>query len=103
MFAIISVGGKQYKVFPGSIIKVEKIVAEIDDVLTLDNIFLLFDGKSTVIGNPVLNNVSIKAKVLSHPMGEKVLVFKKRRRKNSRTKNGFRHKFTLLSITEISP
>jgi large subunit ribosomal protein L21 len=91
MFAIISIGGKQYKVFPGSTIKVERMVADVDDVITLDKVFLLFNGDN-----------SIKARVLAHTLGEKVVIFKKRRRKNSRTKNGYRHKFTLLSITEIS-
>jgi large subunit ribosomal protein L21 len=102
MFAIISIGGKQYKVFPGSTIKVERMVADVDDVITLDKVFLLFNGDNSTIGDPILSDVSIKARVLAHTLGEKVVIFKKRRRKNSRTKNGYRHKFTLLSITEIS-
>ena len=98
MFAIIETGGKQYKVSPDDVIKVEKLAGAAGDTITFDRV-LMVDGK---IGVPVVSGASVTATVLEQGRGPKLLVFKKRRRQNSRRKNGHRQDLTVVRITGIA-
>jgi large subunit ribosomal protein L21 len=100
MFAIIETGGKQYRVAPGNTIKVEKI--EGDGNITLSNVLLVQkDDGSLLVGKPLLENVSVDASINKTFKDVKVIDFHKRRRKNSRRKNGHRQLQTELKIIEI--
>jgi large subunit ribosomal protein L21 len=101
MFAVVKTGGKQYKVSPSNIIEVEKLDAEIGATILLDNVVLFNDGSSNKVGTPTVAGVAVAAEVLNQKKGDKVLVFKKRRRHNYRRKNGHRQPITVLKIAEI--
>ena len=102
MFAIVKTGNKQYRVSKNNTIKVEKIEANEGDEIELDNVlFLEQDDGSILVGKPNLDNVKVKAKVLRNYKDDKVIIFKKRRRKNSRRKNGHRQPLTELEILAI--
>jgi large subunit ribosomal protein L21 len=98
MFAIIETGGKQYKVSPDDVIKVEKLAGAAGDTITFDRV-LMVDGK---VGLPTVSGASVTATVLEQGRGPKLLVFKKRRRQNSRRKNGHRQDLTVVRITGIA-
>ena len=102
MFAIIKTGNKQYRISKDNTIKVEKIEANEGDEIDLDDVlFLEKDDGSVLVGKPNLDNVKIKAKVLKNYKDDKIIIFKKRRRKNSRRKNGHRQPLTELKILAI--
>jgi large subunit ribosomal protein L21 len=98
MFAVIQTGGKQYKVASGDVIRVEKLAGEAGSELVLDQVLMVGDK----IGAPVVAGASVKATVVAQARGEKIIIFKKRRRQNSRRKNGHRQDLTILRITDIS-
>ncbi|BAE52881.1 50S ribosomal protein L21 [Paramagnetospirillum magneticum] len=98
MFAVIQTGGKQYKVASGDVIRVEKLAGEAGAEVVLDQVLMVGDK----IGVPVVAGASVKATVVAQARGEKIIVFKKRRRQNSRRKNGHRQDLTILRITDIS-
>jgi large subunit ribosomal protein L21 len=98
MFAIIETGGKQYKVSPDDVIKVEKLAGAAGDTITFDRV-LMVDGK---VGVPTVSGASVTATVLEQGRGPKLIVFKKRRRQNSRRKNGHRQDLTVVRITGIA-
>ncbi len=102
MFAVIRTGGKQYKVAAGDVIKVEKLAGEAGASLTLDDVLMVSDAGKTTIGTPVVAGASVTATVVAQGRGEKVIVFKKKRRQNYRRKNGHRQDLTILRITDIS-
>ena len=103
MFAIIKTGGKQYKVAKDAKIKVEKLEAKVGDKITLDNILFIGDEKGEAIfGNPLVAGAKVEAEVLKNYRDKKVIVFKKRRRQNSRRKNGHRQYKTELKILNIN-
>jgi large subunit ribosomal protein L21 len=99
MFAVIKSGGKQYRVAAEDKVKVARLADEPGSVVEITDV-LMVGGDSPLIGNPV-QGATVAAEVLAHGRGPKVIAFKKRRRKNSRRKRGFREDFTLLRITEI--
>jgi large subunit ribosomal protein L21 len=99
MFAVIKTGGKQYRVAPDDKLKVARLEGEPGAIIALTEV-LMVGGDTPVIGNPV-PGASVAAEVVEHGRGPKVIAFKKRRRKNSRRKRGFREEFTLIRITEI--
>lgn len=102
MFVILETGNKQYRVTEGNTIKVEKIESNEGDKIILDNVLLLQkDSGETLVGKPNLDNVSVEAEVLKNYKDKKVIIFKKRRRKNSRRKNGHRQFRTELKILSI--
>jgi len=101
MYAIIRTGGKQYKVAPGEKLKVEQIPAEIGTEIVLDQVLMVGDGESVRLGQPTLAGTTVKAKVLAHGRGEKLQIFKMRRRKNYRRHQGHRQGFTELEIEGI--
>jgi len=100
-FAIIQTGGKQYKVSASKIIEVEKLQAEKGKTIQFKNVLLLNDDKNTEIGNPNINGAIVEAKLLENVKDRTILVFHKRRRKNSRKKNGHRQKHSKIQITKI--
>jgi large subunit ribosomal protein L21 len=102
MFAVIRTGGKQYKVAKDDVIFVEKLAGEPGASLTLDDVLLVTDGDTTTAGTPGLAGASVTATVLEHKRGDKVLIFKKKRRHNYRRKNGHRQAITVLRITDIA-
>jgi large subunit ribosomal protein L21 len=102
MFAIIKTGGKQYRVGPGDQIVVERIAGEVGAEVALEQVLAIGDGEDSAIGHPTLPNASVRARIVQQPRGTKVIVFKKKRRKNYRRKHGHRQELTVLRIQEIS-
>ncbi|MDR2598228.1 MAG: 50S ribosomal protein L21 [Holosporales bacterium] len=103
MFAVIKSGGKQYRVKPGDCIKVEKLDNSPSQVLALSDVLLISDDKGvTTIGSPSVSGASVNVEILKHVRNDKIIVFKKRRRHNSRRKNGHRQPMTVLKILDIS-
>jgi large subunit ribosomal protein L21 len=101
MYAVIRTGGKQYKVAKNDVLVVEKLVAEAGKTVELNDVLMVVDGASAKVGSPILAGASVTATVLDQGKGDKVIVFKKRRRKNSRRKNGHRQFETTLRIVDI--
>tara|TARA_B100001996_G_scaffold333547_1_gene283216 strand:+ start:22 stop:453 length:432 start_codon:yes stop_codon:yes gene_type:complete len=100
-FAIIETGGKQYKVSPSQILKVEKLSIEKGKTVQFKNVLLLNDSKNTEIGNPNINGAIVEAKLLDNVKDRTILIFHKRRRKHSRKKNGHRQIHSKVQITKI--
>jgi large subunit ribosomal protein L21 len=92
MFAVIKTGGRQYRVVPDDVLEIGKIAGDVGTIV---------GGESPVLGAPTVAGASVAAEVLQHKRGPKVISFKKRRRKNSRRKRGYRDEITVLRITEI--
>jgi large subunit ribosomal protein L21 len=100
MFAVIKTGGKQYRVAAEDEITVMTLAGEPGDVVSFD-VLALFDGETSHIGAPLVSGATVAGEIVSHGRGPKVIAFKKRRRKNSRRKRGYRDEITVLRITEI--
>ena len=100
MFAVIKTGGRQYRVVPDDVLEIGKIAGEVGTIVQLGEVLLL-GGDTPVLGMPTVAGASVAAEVLDHKRGAKVIAFKKRRRKNSRRKRGYRDELTVLRITEI--
>jgi large subunit ribosomal protein L21 len=100
MFAVIKTGGRQYRVVPDDVLEIGKIAGDVGTIVQLGEV-LLVGGESPVLGTPTVAGASVAAEVLDHKRGPKVISFKKRRRKNSRRKRGYRDEITVLRITEI--
>ncbi|MDI9481007.1 MAG: 50S ribosomal protein L21 [Syntrophomonadaceae bacterium] len=101
MYAIIQTGGKQYKVTEGSVLKIEKMNAEPGDRLTLDQVLMVSDDNEVRIGNPLVANAQVIATVLEQGRDKKVVVFKYKRRKNYRRKQGHRQPYTKIKVEKI--
>ena len=102
MFAVIRTGGKQYKVAPNDVIRVERLPGAAGDIVELGEVLMLGgDGASVTVGAPLVSGACVGASVIAQAQGDKVLVFKKKRRHNYRRKNGHRQDLTILRITEI--
>lgn len=102
MFAVIKTGGKQYRVAKDDRLTVEKLVAEPGATVTLDEVLMVGGDQGTTLGAPRVEGASVTATVVEQTRGEKLIVFKKRRRKHSRTKNGHRQQLTVLQVTDIA-
>ena len=101
MYAIIKTGGKQYRISPGDVLRVERLPGERGDEVILDQVLLVTDGDAVQVGTPLVPNVTVRTEILRQGKGKKVLIFKKKRRKNYRRKQGHRQMFTALQIQEI--
>ena len=101
MYAVIKTGGKQYRVSEGENLRVEKLEGAAGDKLQLTDV-LMIGGDKVAIGSPVVQGASVSAEIVSQGFGKKITVFKMRRRKRYRRKNGHRQPFTELKITGIS-
>jgi large subunit ribosomal protein L21 len=100
MFAVIKTGGRQYRVVPDDVLEIGKIAGEVGTIVQLGEV-LVVGADTPVLGTPTVAGASVAAEVLDHKRGPKVIAFKKRRRKNSRRKRGYRDEITVLRITEI--
>jgi large subunit ribosomal protein L21 len=100
MFAVIKAGGKQYRVAAEDKIRIDGIDRQPGDIVEFGEVLML-GGDSVQVGAPTIAGAMVAGEVLQHTRGEKVISFKKRRRKNSRRKRGYRHDFTVIRITEI--
>ncbi len=100
MFAVIKAGGKQYRVAPEDVIRIDRVKGEPGEVVEFGEVLLL-GGDAPQLGLPTVAGATVAGEVLQHERGDKVIAFKKRRRKNSRRKRGYRHEFSLIRITEI--
>ena len=100
MFAVIKTGGRQYRVVPEDVLEIGKIEGHVGSIVQLGEV-LVVGGDTPVLGTPTVAGASVAAEVLDHKRGPKVIAFKKRRRKNSRRKRGYRDEITVLRITEI--
>ena len=101
MFAVIRTGGKQYRVGPNDIIKIERVAGEPGDIIELGEVLLLGSDGGLKTGSPLIAGALVAAEVIEQTRGDKIIVFKKKRRKNYRRKKGHRQDLTLLRITEI--
>ena len=100
-FAVIQTGGKQYKVSASEILKIERLENSEGKTVEFKNVLFLNDDKSTEIGNPNIKGAKVEATILKNTKNKTILVFKKRRRKNSRKKYGHRQPISLIRITKI--
>ena len=100
MFAVIKTGGRQYRVVPDDVLEIGKIAGDVGTIVQLGEV-LVVGGDTPMLGAPTVAGATVAAEVLQHKRGPKVIAFKKRRRKNSRRKRGYRDEITVLRITEI--
>ncbi len=102
MYAVIKTGGKQYRVTPGEKLKVEQIPADIGSEIVLDQVLMVADGESTKVGAPLVVGATVTATVVAHGRGDKIKIFKMRRRKHYRKTQGHRQNFTEIRIETIA-
>jgi large subunit ribosomal protein L21 len=100
MYAVFKSGGKQYRVAAGDQVRVEKLPGNAGDTVTFDQV-LMVGGDALKLGKPLVGGAKVEAKILTQGLGKKLIVFKFRRRKNYRRKNGHRQPFTALEIVNI--
>ena len=100
MFAVIKAGGKQYRVATEDVIRIDRVEKQPGEVVSFGEV-LVVGGDTPSIGAPTVSGATVAGEVIAHERGDKVIAFKKRRRKNSRRKRGYRHEFSLIRITEI--
>lgn len=101
MFAVIRTGGKQYRVTPNAVLKIEKLEVQAGETVTFGDVLAVGGESGTTIGAPLVAGASVKATVIAQDRLAKVIIFKKRRRQNSRRKNGHRQPVTVVRISEI--
>ena len=102
MFAVLTTGGKQYKVSQGDLIDIEKLDGNVGDTITLEQVLMVGEGEKVEVGSPYVSGCKVTVEVIDQGKGAKVIIFKKKRRKGYRRKNGHRQLFTQIKITEIS-
>ena len=102
MYAVVKTGGKQYRVEKEDVVLVEKLNANDGDQLVLGEVLMIGDGKKVTLGNPLVNDAAVMAQVIRQTRGPKITMIYKRRRKNSRRKQGHRQDLTLLKIIDIA-
>jgi large subunit ribosomal protein L21 len=102
MYAIIATGGKQYQVKEGDVIYVEKLEAEVDGTVELNSVLAVGKEDGLVVGKPVVEGASVVAKVLAQGKAKKIIVFKYKRKKDYRRKQGHRQPFTKIQIEKIN-
>ena len=100
MFAVIKTGGKQYRVAAEDVIRVDRVNGQPGEIVEFGEV-LVVGGDAPQLGTPTVAGATVAGEVLQHTRGDKVIAFKKRRRKNSRRKRGYRHEFSVIRITEI--
>ena len=102
MYAVIKTGGKQYRVSAGDKLKIEKLEADIGSEITFDQVLMVGDGADIKMGAPMLRGATVKATVLNQARGDKIKIFKMRRRKHYRKSQGHRQYFTEVQIGGIT-
>jgi large subunit ribosomal protein L21 len=103
MYAVIQSGGKQYRVAAGETLRVEKLALAAGDKVAFDSLLFADDAGKVSVGAPLVKGIKVQAEVLEQGLGEKIILFKYKRRKSYRRKNGHRQPFTALKITAIGP
>ena len=102
MYAVLETGGKQYRVSAGEKLKVEQIPADIGAEIVLNDVLLVANGENVTMGAPLVTGAAVTAKILAHGRGEKVHIFKMRRRKHYRKSQGHRQNYTEIEILGIT-
>ncbi len=102
MYAVVKTGGKQYRVSAGEKLKVEQLPADIGAEIVLGEVLLVADGQALTLGTPLVSGAAVTAKVVSHGRGEKVHIYKMRRRKHYRKSQGHRQNYTEIEIVGIT-
>ncbi len=102
MYAVIKTGGKQYRVASGEKLRIEQVPGEIGTEVVLDQVLMVADGENVTLGTPLLSGASVTAKIVSHGRGDKVRIFKMRRRKHYRKSQGHRQNYTEIEILGIA-
>ena len=103
MYAVVKTGGKQYRVAKDDKIVVDRMIGEDGDSVVLDQVLMMADGDKVTVGSPVIEGAAVGATVLRQTRGPKIMVFRRKRRKNFRRIRGHRQDLTLLQINEIAP
>jgi large subunit ribosomal protein L21 len=101
MYAVIKTGDKQYKISPGEIIRIEKLAGNIGDRINFGNVLMINTGSEVKFGNPELTGVPVIGEIVDHGKARKILIIKKKRRKNYRKTQGHRQNFTAVKILTI--
>ncbi|MBW1695296.1 MAG: 50S ribosomal protein L21 [Deltaproteobacteria bacterium] len=101
MYAIISSGGKQYRVEQGELLRIEKVPGKVGDTIAFDKVLLFSDGNNIRVGTPVLDDVSVEGHIVEQGKSKKIIVFKYKRRKRYRRKHGHRQQYTAIMIDSI--
>ncbi|AEB09224.1 50S ribosomal protein L21 [Desulfobacca acetoxidans] len=101
MYAIVQTGGKQYRVQPGDVLRVERLAGEVGDDITLDQVLLVAAEDEFQVGRPLIDGAFIRGQILRQGRARKILVFKKKRRKDYRRLQGHRQQYTALQVKEI--
>lgn len=101
MFAVVKTGGKQYRVSKGDVIVIERLAGTAGDTVTLDHVLMMGDDKKVDVGTPLVKGGVVTAEIIEQARGDKIIVFKKKRRHNYRRKRGHRQDLTVLRITDI--
>jgi large subunit ribosomal protein L21 len=102
MYAVIKTGGKQYRVTNGATLKVETLAGDVGSAVVLDKVLMISDGDKMSVGKPLLTGASVKATIVAHGRGDKVRIFKMRRRKHYQKNQGHRQNYTEIRIDGIS-
>jgi len=102
MYAVIKTGGKQYRVASGEKLKIEHLTGDVGSEIVLDQVLMVADGENVALGTPLISGASVKAKIVSHGRGDKVHIFKMRRRKHYRKSQGHRQNYTEIEILGIA-
>ena len=101
MYAVVESGGKQYRVQEGEILRVEKIPGDIGSPVTFEKVLIFSDGENVSIGNPVLESVAVRGHIVEQGKAKKIIVFKYKKRKRNRRKQGHRQQYTAVQIDSI--
>ncbi|HBD08295.1 MAG TPA: 50S ribosomal protein L21 [Syntrophobacteraceae bacterium] len=103
MYAVFQSGGKQYKVEPGTVVKLEQLPGVVGDKVELDQVLLVADGDQIQVGRPVISDTVVSGKIVEQGRHRKILIFKHKRRKDYRKKQGHRQAFTAVLVEGIGP
>ena len=101
MYAVIETGGKQYRVEPGETVRVETLAGEMGDAVAFDRVLLISTDDSVAVGRPLIEGARVTGEIVEHGLGEKLTVYKFKRRKNQRKRNGHRQQYTAVKINEV--
>jgi len=101
MYAVVATGGKQYKVEEGDVLRIEKIPGDIGTPLSFDQVLMVSDGQTVQVGRPILKDTAVDAHIVEQGKAKKILVFKFKRRKRYRHKQGHRQQYTAVKIDKI--
>lgn len=101
MYAIVHTGGKQYKLMEGETLRLEKLAGDVGSEVTFDRVMMVSDGENLTLGQPLLENVSVRGHIVEQGKAKKIIVFKYKRRKGYRRKQGHRQQYTCVKIDRI--